>query len=201
MPALSSDSDKDGEDEGNDEDELRGLQSFHIQSDCNTERDSGINGRGTWAELEENGMDMKGGRDERHWLRDNKVWAERERPKQKQMDRYQSVMWRCPLLHLKRGAFQSFLSRNTVVKLASLLLVPTGYRNFELVFMGWGLQTIKNLQKPKEIKRSPQKRGLQRCLKKLKIEIAIINFMSFYHRWYSVLEQIFFPSLWEGTAL
>ncbi|KGL88533.1 Mitogen-activated protein kinase-binding protein 1, partial [Charadrius vociferus] len=42
MPALSSDSDKDGEDEGNDEDELRGLQSFHIQSSCNTGRDSGI---------------------------------------------------------------------------------------------------------------------------------------------------------------
>ncbi|KFV50781.1 Mitogen-activated protein kinase-binding protein 1, partial [Tyto alba] len=41
VPALSSDSDKDGEDEGNDEDELRGLQSFHIQSNCNTERDSG----------------------------------------------------------------------------------------------------------------------------------------------------------------
>ncbi|NWW41157.1 MABP1 protein, partial [Panurus biarmicus] len=40
MPALSSDSDKDGEDEGNDEDELRGLQSFHIQSNCNTEGDS-----------------------------------------------------------------------------------------------------------------------------------------------------------------
>ncbi|KAM6073796.1 mitogen-activated protein kinase-binding protein 1 isoform 2-T2 [Chlamydotis macqueenii] len=40
VPALSSDSDKDGEDEGNDEDELRGLQSFHIQSTCNTERDS-----------------------------------------------------------------------------------------------------------------------------------------------------------------
>ncbi|KFV66211.1 Mitogen-activated protein kinase-binding protein 1, partial [Dryobates pubescens] len=40
VPALSSDSDKDGEDEGNDEDELRGLQSFHIQSNCSTERDS-----------------------------------------------------------------------------------------------------------------------------------------------------------------
>ncbi|NWI52379.1 MABP1 protein, partial [Calyptomena viridis] len=40
VPALSSDSDKDGEDEGNDEDELRGLQSFHIQSNCNTQRDS-----------------------------------------------------------------------------------------------------------------------------------------------------------------
>ncbi|NWU27521.1 MABP1 protein, partial [Dyaphorophyia castanea] len=40
VPALSSDSDKDGEDEGNDEDELQGLQSFHIQSNCNTERDS-----------------------------------------------------------------------------------------------------------------------------------------------------------------
>ncbi|XP_027562515.1 mitogen-activated protein kinase-binding protein 1 isoform X4 [Neopelma chrysocephalum] len=40
VPALSSDSDKDGEDEGNDEDELRGLQSLHIQSNCNTERDS-----------------------------------------------------------------------------------------------------------------------------------------------------------------
>ncbi|NWH70158.1 MABP1 protein, partial [Piaya cayana] len=40
VPALSSDSDKDGEDEGNDEDELRGLQSFHIQSSCNTEKDS-----------------------------------------------------------------------------------------------------------------------------------------------------------------
>ncbi|NXJ07619.1 MABP1 protein, partial [Odontophorus gujanensis] len=40
VPALSSDSDKDGEDEGNDEDELSGLQSFHVQSDCNTERDS-----------------------------------------------------------------------------------------------------------------------------------------------------------------
>ncbi|KFR09568.1 Mitogen-activated protein kinase-binding protein 1, partial [Opisthocomus hoazin] len=42
VPALSSDSDKDGEDEGNDEDELRGLQSFHFQSSCNNERDSGI---------------------------------------------------------------------------------------------------------------------------------------------------------------
>ncbi|XP_056348094.1 mitogen-activated protein kinase-binding protein 1 isoform X2 [Oenanthe melanoleuca] len=40
VPALSSDSDKDGEDEGNDEDELRGLQSFNMQSNCNTERDS-----------------------------------------------------------------------------------------------------------------------------------------------------------------
>ncbi|NXW62810.1 MABP1 protein, partial [Eurystomus gularis] len=40
VPVLSSDSDKDGEDEGNDEDELRGLQSFHIQSNCNTEGDS-----------------------------------------------------------------------------------------------------------------------------------------------------------------
>ncbi|XP_065610876.1 mitogen-activated protein kinase-binding protein 1 isoform X5 [Cyrtonyx montezumae] len=40
VPALSSDSDKDGEDEGNDEDELSGLQSFHVQSDCKTERDS-----------------------------------------------------------------------------------------------------------------------------------------------------------------
>ncbi|XP_010142277.1 PREDICTED: mitogen-activated protein kinase-binding protein 1-like, partial [Buceros rhinoceros silvestris] len=40
VPALSSDSDKDGEDEGNDDDELRGLQSFHIQSNCNAERDS-----------------------------------------------------------------------------------------------------------------------------------------------------------------
>uniref|UniRef100_A0A8C3LD11 Mitogen-activated protein kinase binding protein 1 n=1 Tax=Chrysolophus pictus TaxID=9089 RepID=A0A8C3LD11_CHRPC len=40
VPALSSDSDKDGEDEGNDEDELNGLQSFHVQSNCNTERDS-----------------------------------------------------------------------------------------------------------------------------------------------------------------
>ncbi|KFW74969.1 Mitogen-activated protein kinase-binding protein 1, partial [Manacus vitellinus] len=42
VPALSSDSDKDGEDEGNDEDELRGLQSFRIQSSCNTERDSAV---------------------------------------------------------------------------------------------------------------------------------------------------------------
>ncbi|NXA44370.1 MABP1 protein, partial [Nothocercus julius] len=40
VPALSSDSDKDGEDDGNDEDELRGLQSFHIQSNCDTEKDS-----------------------------------------------------------------------------------------------------------------------------------------------------------------
>ncbi|NXE46998.1 MABP1 protein, partial [Casuarius casuarius] len=40
VPALSSDSDKDGEDEGNDEDELRGLQSFHIQSNCDTGKDS-----------------------------------------------------------------------------------------------------------------------------------------------------------------
>ncbi|KAM6274241.1 mitogen-activated protein kinase-binding protein 1 isoform 2-T2 [Porphyrio hochstetteri] len=39
VPAISSDSDKDGEDEGNDDDELRGLQSFHIQSNCNVERD------------------------------------------------------------------------------------------------------------------------------------------------------------------
>ncbi|NXT77494.1 MABP1 protein, partial [Zapornia atra] len=40
VPAVSSDSDKDGEDEGNDDDELHGLQSFHIQSNCNAERDS-----------------------------------------------------------------------------------------------------------------------------------------------------------------
>ncbi|XP_039390314.1 mitogen-activated protein kinase-binding protein 1 isoform X1 [Mauremys reevesii] len=40
VPVLSSDSDKDGEDEGNDEDELNGLQSFQIQSSCNPERDS-----------------------------------------------------------------------------------------------------------------------------------------------------------------
>lgn len=52
MPALSSDSDKDGEDEGNDEDELSGLQSFHVQSNCNTERDSGNNGRGACEEVE-----------------------------------------------------------------------------------------------------------------------------------------------------
>ncbi|KAH0620630.1 hypothetical protein JD844_021289 [Phrynosoma platyrhinos] len=39
-PALSSDSDKDGEDEGNDEDELQGLQSFQMQTNCITERDS-----------------------------------------------------------------------------------------------------------------------------------------------------------------
>ncbi|KAJ6667309.1 hypothetical protein lerEdw1_017287 [Lerista edwardsae] len=39
-PVLSSDSDKDGEDEGNDEDELHGLQSLPIQTNCNTERDS-----------------------------------------------------------------------------------------------------------------------------------------------------------------
>ncbi|XP_062973759.1 mitogen-activated protein kinase-binding protein 1 isoform X2 [Elgaria multicarinata webbii] len=39
-PVLSSDSDKDGEDEGNDEDELHGLQSFQMQTNCNTERDS-----------------------------------------------------------------------------------------------------------------------------------------------------------------
>ncbi|XP_075783309.1 mitogen-activated protein kinase-binding protein 1 isoform X4 [Pelodiscus sinensis] len=45
VPVLSSDSDKDGEDEGNDEDELNGLQSFQIQSTCNTERDLGINGK------------------------------------------------------------------------------------------------------------------------------------------------------------
>lgn len=46
VPALSSDSDKDGEDEGNDEDELHGLQSFQIQSNCNTERDLGMYGKG-----------------------------------------------------------------------------------------------------------------------------------------------------------
>uniref|UniRef100_A0A8D2KXC9 Mitogen-activated protein kinase binding protein 1 n=1 Tax=Varanus komodoensis TaxID=61221 RepID=A0A8D2KXC9_VARKO len=39
-PALSSDSDKDGEDEGNDEDELHGMQSFQMQTNCSTERDS-----------------------------------------------------------------------------------------------------------------------------------------------------------------
>uniref|UniRef100_A0A8B9BCN6 Mitogen-activated protein kinase binding protein 1 n=1 Tax=Anser brachyrhynchus TaxID=132585 RepID=A0A8B9BCN6_9AVES len=38
VPALSSDSDKDGEDEGNDEDELSGLQSFHIQSNSAIQR-------------------------------------------------------------------------------------------------------------------------------------------------------------------
>lgn len=62
MPALSSDSDKDGEDEGNDEDELRGLQSFRIQSTCNTERDSGINGRRPWAEMKKNGNEREVGR-------------------------------------------------------------------------------------------------------------------------------------------
>ncbi|XP_078247469.1 mitogen-activated protein kinase-binding protein 1 isoform X5 [Pogona vitticeps] len=40
-PVLSSDSEKDGEDEGNDEDELHGLQAFQRQTSCNTERDSG----------------------------------------------------------------------------------------------------------------------------------------------------------------
>ncbi|XP_028579449.2 mitogen-activated protein kinase-binding protein 1 isoform X5 [Podarcis muralis] len=39
-PVLSSDSDKDGEDEGNEEDELHGLQSFQVQTNGNTERDS-----------------------------------------------------------------------------------------------------------------------------------------------------------------
>ncbi|XP_053138987.1 mitogen-activated protein kinase-binding protein 1 isoform X2 [Hemicordylus capensis] len=39
-PVLSSDSDKDGEDEGNDEDELQGLHSLQMQTNCNTERDS-----------------------------------------------------------------------------------------------------------------------------------------------------------------
>lgn len=81
MPALSSDSDKDGEDEGNDDDELRGLQSFHIQSNCNTEGDSGINGRGTWAEVEKNGMNVKWGEHETQWLRDNNIWAESPRHK------------------------------------------------------------------------------------------------------------------------
>ncbi|XP_074853149.1 mitogen-activated protein kinase-binding protein 1 [Carettochelys insculpta] len=42
VPVLSSDSDKDGEDDGNDEDELNGLQSFQITSTCNTERDSDL---------------------------------------------------------------------------------------------------------------------------------------------------------------
>lgn len=70
-------------------------------------------------------MGVKGGQDERHWLRDYKVWVERERPKQKHMDRYQWVVWSCSFLHLKRGAIQSSLSRNSVVKLASFLLVPT----------------------------------------------------------------------------
>ncbi|KAM6461057.1 mitogen-activated protein kinase-binding protein 1 isoform 2-T2 [Liasis olivaceus] len=36
-PVLSSDSDKDGEDEGNDEDELLGLQSFQMTTNVNTE--------------------------------------------------------------------------------------------------------------------------------------------------------------------
>ncbi|XP_070613499.1 mitogen-activated protein kinase-binding protein 1 isoform X3 [Erythrolamprus reginae] len=36
-PVLSSDSDKDGEDEGNDEDELHGLQSFQMTTDANLE--------------------------------------------------------------------------------------------------------------------------------------------------------------------
>ncbi|XP_061467336.1 mitogen-activated protein kinase-binding protein 1 isoform X3 [Rhineura floridana] len=38
-PALSSDSDKDGEDEGNEE-ELHGLQTFQVQTTCSTGRDS-----------------------------------------------------------------------------------------------------------------------------------------------------------------
>lgn len=137
MPALSSDSDKDGEDEGNDEDELRGLQSFHIQSNCNAERDSGINGRGAWAEMEKYGMNVKWGEDERHWLRVNKISAERERPRQKQMDRHQWEMWSCPFLHLKKGTFQSSLIRNSVIKFPGFLLVPTGQINFELVSWAW----------------------------------------------------------------
>nr|XP_016847564.1 PREDICTED: mitogen-activated protein kinase-binding protein 1 isoform X1 [Anolis carolinensis]XP_016847568.1 PREDICTED: mitogen-activated protein kinase-binding protein 1 isoform X1 [Anolis carolinensis] len=40
IPPLSSDSDKEGEDEGNEEDELQGLQSFQMQTKCNAERDS-----------------------------------------------------------------------------------------------------------------------------------------------------------------
>lgn len=39
---LSSDSDKDGEDEGNDEDELHGLQSFQMTTNVNLESCSGI---------------------------------------------------------------------------------------------------------------------------------------------------------------
>ncbi|XP_077178906.1 mitogen-activated protein kinase-binding protein 1 isoform X2 [Paroedura picta] len=39
-PALSSDSDKDGEDEGNDEDELHGLHSFPMQNNSKTGRNS-----------------------------------------------------------------------------------------------------------------------------------------------------------------
>lgn len=68
--------------------------------------------------------DVKG--DEKHWLRGSKEWAERERAKQKQMDRYQWGIWSCPFLHLKKGTFQSSLCRNAVVKLASFLLVLTG---------------------------------------------------------------------------
>lgn len=43
-PALSSDSDKDGEDEGNDEDELHSLHSLQMQTNSNNERNSGIKG-------------------------------------------------------------------------------------------------------------------------------------------------------------
>lgn len=175
MPALSSDSDKDGEDEGNDEDELRGLQSFHIQSSCNTERDSGINGRGARAGMEKKGMNVNWGENESHWLRDNKIWAERERPRQKQMDQHQWVMWSCTLLHLKRGTFRSSLIRNSVVKLPSFLLVPTGQSNFELV--SWAL-VYKLLEVHRTQKRSHE--GFWRRLIKLTIETTIRNLRYFY---------------------
>lgn len=79
MPALSSDSDKDGEDEGNDEDELSGLQSFHIQSNCNTERDSGINGSRARADIEKNDMMCRGEETRYLGLSYSKVCAERDR--------------------------------------------------------------------------------------------------------------------------
>uniref|UniRef100_A0A7M4FM88 Mitogen-activated protein kinase binding protein 1 n=1 Tax=Crocodylus porosus TaxID=8502 RepID=A0A7M4FM88_CROPO len=54
VPALSSDSDKDGEDEGNDEDELHGLQSFQIQSNSNQRSEATTNKmprqRGRWSQ-------------------------------------------------------------------------------------------------------------------------------------------------------
>lgn len=55
---------------------------------------------GKWHECEVGG--------ETHWLRDNKIWAERERTRQKQMDRYQWGKMEFPIPVSEEGCVPEF---------------------------------------------------------------------------------------------
>lgn len=105
-------------------------------------------------------------------------------------------MQSCPFLHLEKGAFQSSLIRNLIVKLPGFFLVSTGQINLELV--SWA-RVCKLLEVHRSQKRSHG--GSQRCLIKLRVDCNITPLRNFDHRCYSVLEQGFFPSLWQVTAL